>query len=64
MKVFERRLINNSGEEVDLNSIEAARFWRSQAYVATGGIHPEQISFEEIQPTIKMYRKRRNHKKN
>ncbi len=57
VKVFERRLINNSGEEVDLNSIEAARFWRCQAYVATGGIHPEQISFEEIQPTIKCIEK-------
>ena len=53
VKVFERRLINNSGEYVDMNSIEAARFWRSDAYEATGGIHPEQIAFEEIQPTIK-----------
>lgn len=57
VKVFERRLINNSGEEIDENSIEAARFWRSGAYVATGGIHPEQIAFEEIQPTIKCMEK-------
>lgn len=57
VKVFERQLINNSGENVDLNSIEAARFWRSEAYVATGGIHPEQIAFEEIQPTIKCMEK-------
>lgn len=57
VKVFERKLINNSGETVDLNSIEAARFWRSDAYVSTGGIHPEQIAFEEIQPTIKAMEK-------
>lgn len=53
VKVFERKIINNSPESIDMNSIEAARFWRSDAYLATGGIHPEQIAFEEIQPTIK-----------
>lgn len=57
VKVFERKLINNSGEEVDMNSIEAARFWRTGAYIDTGGIHPEEIAFEEIQPTIKCMEK-------
>ena len=57
VKVFERKIINNSGEGVDVNSIEAARFWRREAYLATGGIHPEQIAFEEIQPTIKAMEK-------
>jgi len=57
VKVFERKLINNSGESVDMNSIEAARFWRTEAYTSTGGIHPEQIAFEEIQPTIKCMEK-------
>lgn len=57
VKVFERILINNSGEAVDVSSIEAARFWRREAYLATGGIHPEQIAFEEIQPTIKCIEK-------
>ena len=63
VKVFERKLINNSGEKIDVNSIEAARFWRSEAYIATGGIHPEQIAFEEIQPTIKCIEKGGNIKK-
>lgn len=57
VKVFERILINNSGEKVDKNSIEAARFWKMKSYIETGGINPKQISFEEIQPTIRCLEK-------
>lgn len=53
VKVFERSTINNAGEHLSANSIEAARFWRIDEYDSTGGINPEQISFEETQPTIR-----------
>lgn len=53
IKVFERTIINNAGENVDGNSIEAARFWRIEEYNRTGGINPSQIAFEETQPTIR-----------
>lgn len=52
VKIFERKIINNA-YEVDSRSVEAARFWRKQDYLQTGGINPAQISFEEIQPTIR-----------
>jgi len=53
VKMFERMVVNNSGEKLDLNSIEAARFWRTSAYSSSGGINPNQIAFEETQPTIR-----------
>ncbi|MCH3963473.1 MAG: glycosyltransferase family 2 protein [Clostridium sp.] len=53
VKVFERNIINNSGEEVGRNSIEAARFWRIEAFNLSGGINADEVSFEEIQPTIR-----------
>lgn len=53
VKVFERNIINNAGEDWGKNSIEAARFWRMEAYESTGGFNPKQISFEEIQPSIR-----------
>ncbi len=53
VKVFERNVLNNAGEDWGRNSIEAARFWRFDAYDSTGGFNPNQISFEEIQPTIR-----------
>lgn len=53
VKVFERQVMNNAGENMGRNSIEAARFWRMPAYESTGGIHAGQIAFEETQPTIR-----------
>lgn len=53
VKVFERTVVNNSKRVLDKNSIEAARFWRRQAYITSGGINPNQIAFEETQPTIR-----------
>ncbi len=53
VKVFERNIINNAGEDIGSNSVEAARFWRIQEYDSTGGINISQISFEETQPTIR-----------
>lgn len=53
VKVFERKIINNSGEKLDANSIEAARIWRYKEFLKSGGINPDQISFEETQPTIR-----------
>ncbi|MBC2397008.1 glycosyltransferase [Clostridium tetanomorphum] len=55
VKVFERNIINNAGENWGKNSIEAARFWRMEAYESTGGFNPKQISFEEIQPSIRYF---------
>lgn len=52
IKLFERKVINNA-KKVDKHSIEAARFWRIDEYLKTGGINPGQISFEETQPTIR-----------
>lgn len=52
VKVFERYIVN-LGDEVDENTIEAARFWRQSAYVLSGGINKNEVSFEEIQPTIR-----------
>ncbi len=52
IKVFERKVINNANK-VDGHSVEAARFWLKDAYELSGGIHHKQISFEEIQPTIR-----------
>lgn len=57
VKVFERNIINNAGEEIGKNSIEAARFWNLEAFKSTGGINVKQISFEEIQPTIRYIEK-------
>lgn len=57
VKVFERNILNNAGENVGKNSIEAARFWRMEAYESTGGINVKQIAFEEIQPTIRYIEK-------
>jgi len=56
VKIFEREVINNAGDKIDDQSIEAARFWKSDAYLSSGGINSSQIAFEEIQPTIR-YRK-------
>ncbi len=53
VKVFERGIINNAGKKVGKNSIEAARFWLMRAYDESGGINPNEISFEETQPTIR-----------
>lgn len=53
VKVFERNIINNAGQDLGKNSIEAARFWRHEEYEKTGGINIAQISFEETQPTIR-----------
>ncbi|WP_374019388.1 glycosyltransferase family A protein [Paenibacillus thiaminolyticus] len=53
VKVFERNVINNAGEELGKRSIEAARFWRMEAFLHVGGFNAEQISFEEIQPTLR-----------
>ncbi|MBR2563649.1 MAG: glycosyltransferase family 2 protein [Paenibacillus sp.] len=53
VKVFERNIINNAGEDVGKRSIEAARFWKMSAYLSTGGFNAGQISFEEIQPTLR-----------
>lgn len=53
VKVFERNLFQIPEERIDDRSIEAARFWRMEAYEASGGINPAQISFEETQPTIR-----------
>lgn len=55
VKVFERKIINNQGENYGKNSIEAARFWKIDEYDKTGGINPKQISFEETQPSIRYY---------
>lgn len=57
VKVFERNILNNAGEELGVNSIEAARFWRINAYNITGGININQIAFEETQPTIRFIEK-------
>ncbi|WP_321328012.1 glycosyltransferase [uncultured Ilyobacter sp.] len=53
VKVFERNTINNAGEDIGKNSIEAARFWRREEYSKSGGINSNQIAFEETQPTIR-----------
>lgn len=53
VKIFERKIINNAGTNINGNSIEAARFWRQKSYIQSGGINPSQISFEETQPTIR-----------
>ncbi|WP_347862018.1 glycosyltransferase family A protein [Salimicrobium sp. PL1-032A] len=53
VKVFERNLYHIDDPEIDANSIEAARFWKVSEYLKTGGINVKQISFEEIQPTIR-----------
>jgi len=57
VKVFERNILNNAGEELGVNSIEAARFWRIDSYNFTGGININQIAFEETQPTIRFVEK-------
>lgn len=53
VKVFERTVVNNSSETLDTNSIEAARFWKLKDFLDSGGINPNQIAFEETQPTIR-----------
>lgn len=53
VKIFERDIINSGTEELGRNSIEAARFWDINEFQKTGGLNPEQISFEEIQPTLR-----------
>lgn len=53
VKVFERKVINNSKMILDDNSIEAARIWKYEEFIKSGGINPNQISFEETQPTIR-----------
>lgn len=57
VKVFERNIINDSGEDIGLNSIEAARLWKLEAFDLSGGISENQISFEETQPTIRYIEK-------
>lgn len=54
VKVFERNIINNAGATYNgAHSIESARFWRTDAYLLSGGFHPQQIAFEETQPTLR-----------
>lgn len=54
VKVFERNIINNAGASYNgANSIESARFWRTDAYLHSGGFRPAQIAFEETQPTLR-----------
>lgn len=53
VKIFERTVLNDAGAKLDKNSIEAARFWRADAYKLSGGLNPQQTAFEEIQPTIR-----------
>lgn len=53
VKVFERLIINNAGKNIGINSIEAARLWSLEEFLKTGGLNPNQISFEETQPTIR-----------
>jgi glycosyltransferase involved in cell wall biosynthesis len=54
VKVFERNIINNAGAAYNgANSIEGARFWQTAAYLLSGGFHPQQIAFEETQPTLR-----------
>lgn len=57
VKLFERSVLNNSKEINRDHSIEAARFWRTESYIKTGGINPNQIAFEEIQPTLRCLKK-------
>jgi glycosyltransferase involved in cell wall biosynthesis len=57
LKIFERHLVNSSVDPVDDKSIEAARFWATTEYIRSGEIDPKQISFEEIQPTIRILEK-------
>lgn len=53
VKIFERKVLNNSRTFDREHSIEAARFWRTDSYLSTGGINEKQIAFEEIQPTLR-----------
>lgn len=53
VKLFERKIINGDRLHYQKNSIEAARFWKMSSYLKTGGIHKDQIAFEEIQPTLR-----------
>ncbi len=53
VKIFERTVLNDAGPDLDKNSIEAARFWRTGAYKQSGGLNSRQTAFEEIQPTIR-----------
>lgn len=57
VKIFERMILNNGGEYIDKNSIEAARFWITKEYIKSGGINSKQIAFEEIQPTLRYLEK-------
>lgn len=53
VKVFERNTIYHSGEHWQEHSIEGARFWTYTAYQQSMGFNPEQIAFEDIQPTLR-----------
>ena len=54
VKVFERNIINNAGATYNgAHSIEGARFWQTAAYLLSGGFHPQQIAFEDTQPTLR-----------
>ena len=57
VKLFERELLNNVGEDLEVNSVEGARFWKTSEYLRSGGLNPDQISFEETQPTIRIIEK-------
>ncbi|MCJ8278342.1 MAG: glycosyltransferase family 2 protein, partial [Bdellovibrionales bacterium] len=57
VKVFERRLINEIGHKIEKNSIEGARFWRTDEYIRSGGLNKDQIAFEDTQPTIRIIEK-------
>lgn len=57
VKIFEREVINNDGSSYGKNSIEAARFWKIDEFLKTGGFNPDQIAFEEIQPSIRYLEK-------
>jgi glycosyltransferase involved in cell wall biosynthesis len=56
VKVFERTVINNATAPLGSDAIDAARFWRMDAYEQSGGLDPHQTAFEEIQPTIRYRR--------
>ena len=57
VKVFERKILNNAGENLGFHSIEGARFWQYKEYIKSGEINFNQISFEETQPTIRYLQK-------
>lgn len=56
VKVFERNTIYHSGKNWAEYSIEGARFWTHKAYEQSMGFNPDQIAFEDIQPTLRYHK--------